>query len=90
MASSEGTRQAIELRILSPSAEIGGGGLRFQDVPVEETIGQLRERIRNAVSTQPTNERQRLIYLGRALVRDGDTLRDVFGASAVCTTRRSL
>jgi hypothetical protein len=83
MASSEEARQAIELKILSPSPEIGNAGLHFDDLPVSTTVGELKDRIRDMVSTRPTHDRQRLIYLGRALVRDSDTLLDVFGTNAV-------
>jgi hypothetical protein len=83
MASNEEARQVIELKILSPSPEVGNAGLHFDDLAVSTTVGELKDRIRDMVSTRPGHDRQRLIYLGRALVRDADTLLDVFGATAV-------
>lgn len=86
----EPTTVALKLKILSPSAELAdlrNSGLQFEDLPISTTIGQLKERIRDAVPTRPSNERQRLIYLGRVLARETDTLRDVFGATVVCVTR---
>jgi hypothetical protein len=83
MASTDDSRQAIELKILSPSPEVGHGGLHFDELPVSTTVGELKDRIRDLVSSRPAHDRQRLIYLGRALLRDSDTLLDVFGHSAV-------
>jgi hypothetical protein len=83
----EPTTVALKLKILSPSAELAelrNSGLQFDNLPVSTTIGELKERIRDAVPTRPTNERQRLIYLGRVLARETDTLRDIFGATVVC------
>ncbi|KAF2431477.1 hypothetical protein EJ08DRAFT_678246 [Tothia fuscella] len=76
-------RQAIELKILSPSAEVGAGGLHFDHIPVSTTVGELKEKIRDVISTRPPNERQRLIYRGRALARETDTLLSVFGAAVI-------
>jgi hypothetical protein len=86
MASSEEASQAIELKILSPSPEVGNTGLHFNSLPVSTTVGELKDRIRDIVSSRPAHDRQRLIYLGRALVQDADTLLDVFGANAVGTS----
>jgi hypothetical protein len=83
MAANEEGRQSIELKILSPSPEVGNAGLHFDDLPVSTTVSELKDRIRDLVSTRPANERQRLIYLGRALLRESDTLLEVFGTQAV-------
>ncbi|KAF2396031.1 hypothetical protein EJ06DRAFT_525037 [Trichodelitschia bisporula] len=76
-------RDKVDLKILSPSSEISPGGLMIFNAPVTTTIGALKDRIRLEVPTHPAVERQRLIYLGRALVRDADTLLDVLGRPAI-------
>jgi hypothetical protein len=86
MASREEAPQTIELKILSPSPEVGNAGLHFDSLPVSTTVGELKDRIQDGVSSRPAHDRQRLIYLGRALVQDSDTLLDVFGATAVSTS----
>ncbi|KAI1771858.1 hypothetical protein F4818DRAFT_428092 [Hypoxylon cercidicola] len=70
------------LHIISPSVGIPQP-LALQDLPVDTTVKQLRERIRNAVSTRPTDQAQRLIHRGRLLGRDTETMTEVFGQEAL-------
>lgn len=77
-------RTTIDVKILSPSPEVGAGGLQLRNVAVTTTIGALKAAIAEAVPSHPGPERQRLIYLGRALARDEDELLNVFGREAVC------
>lgn len=72
----------INLKILSPSSEVEGG-ITFTDLPTTTTIKELRSRIRDAVSSKPVPERMRLIYRGRVVANDADTLGNVFGAENV-------
>jgi hypothetical protein len=72
----------VNLRVLSPSAELEGG-ISFPDLPTATTIQQLRTRIQDAAPSKPTTDRMRLIYRGRVLVNDTDTLATVFGAESV-------
>lgn len=76
---------AVNLQILSPSVGVNRP-LMFPDLPAATTIKQLKDRIRQALPLRPTDENQRLIHRGRALLRDTDSLLDVFGAEAVSTT----
>jgi hypothetical protein len=73
----------INLKILSPSSEVEGG-VSFSDLPASITIKELRSRIQDAVPSRPAPERMRLIYRGRVVANDADTLGHVFGAENVC------
>ena len=82
-SSEEPSRQALDIKVLSPSPEVGAAGLFFENVPVTSTVAEFKARIREALPTRPGPERQRLIYLGRALARDQEPLGEVFGRNAV-------
>ncbi|KAL6862321.1 hypothetical protein J3F83DRAFT_745905 [Trichoderma novae-zelandiae] len=73
---------AVNLQVVSPSVGVSRP-LLFPGLPATTTIRQLKERIRQSLPLRPSDEHQRLIYRGRALVRDADSLQDVFGAEAV-------
>lgn len=77
-------RTTINVKILSPSHEVGTGGLQLKNIAVNTTIGALKAAITESISSHPGPERQRLIYLGRALSRDDDELLTIFGREAVC------
>ncbi|KAF3041124.1 hypothetical protein E8E12_007838 [Didymella heteroderae] len=70
---------AINLKVLSPSSEIEGG-IHLQDVPASTTVRELRLKIQDAVASKPGPERMRLIYRGKVVANDADTLETVFGA----------
>jgi hypothetical protein len=72
----------INLKVLSPSTEVEGG-VNLANVPTTTTIRELRSRIQDAVPSKPGPERMRLIYRGRVVANDADTLTDVFGAENV-------
>jgi hypothetical protein len=74
--------QSINLKILSPSTEVEGG-VNLPDVPASTTIKELRSRIQDAVPSKPATDRMRLIYRGRVVANDADTLGNVFGAESV-------
>lgn len=73
---------AINLKILSPSSEIEGG-IHLQDVPASTTVRELRLKIQHAVPSNPGPERMRLIYRGKVVANDADSLETVFGAENV-------
>jgi hypothetical protein len=75
----------VNLQVLSPSFN---GPLRFPGTPASTTIKQLKERIRQALPLRPADESQRLIHRGRAIVREVDTLLDIFGADTVSELAR--
>lgn len=77
-------RTTIDIRVLSPSPEVGTGGLQLRNVAVNTTIGALKATIAESIPSHPGPERQRLIYLGRALARDEEELLNIFGRDAVC------
>ncbi|EME47877.1 hypothetical protein DOTSEDRAFT_69715 [Dothistroma septosporum NZE10] len=69
----------ITLRVKVPPGHIPGSADEFtlgNDVAVSSKIGQLRERIQEALPSSPTPERQRLLYGGRALVDNDQTVAD--------------
>lgn len=72
----------VDLVIVSPSVAVPQP-LRFPGTPASITIKQLKAKIRETVALHPTEENQRLIHRGRALVRDADTLLEILGAEAV-------
>lgn len=72
----------INLKVLSPSTEVEGG-VSFPDIPTTTTIKELRRRIQDAVPSKPATERMRVIYRGRVVANDADTLGSVFGADNV-------
>ncbi|KAH5717847.1 hypothetical protein HBI18_170610 [Parastagonospora nodorum] len=72
----------LNLKILSPSTEVEGG-VSFTDLPTTTTIKELRRRIQDAVPSKPAPERMRLIYRGRVVANDADTLGNVFGAENI-------
>ncbi|KAE9970287.1 hypothetical protein EG327_010319 [Venturia inaequalis] len=76
-------RTTIDVKILSPSPEVGTGGLQLKNIAVNTTIGALKAAIAESIPSHPGPERQRLIYLGRALARDDDQLLTVFGRETI-------
>lgn len=72
----------INLKVLSPSTEVGRD-LSFPDIAAATTVKDLRLRIQNEIPSQPAVERMRLIYRGRVILHDADTLVDVFGLDNV-------
>ena len=84
-SSSKETKSSVPtilLHILSPSPEVRTK-LIFSDLPVSTTVAELKIRICDAVASRPSPDRQRLIYRGRALVREGATLKEIFSQEAV-------
>jgi hypothetical protein len=75
--------QTIDLKLLSPSPEVPASGLYLENLPTTTTLGELRNRITVALASHPPPARQRLIYFGRVLQRDDDTLAGIFGESSV-------
>ncbi|KAL7795028.1 hypothetical protein V8C37DRAFT_53391 [Trichoderma ceciliae] len=72
----------INVQVVSPSVGVNRP-LLFPGLSAATTIKQLKERIRQNLPLRPSDENQRLIYRGRALLRDTDSLLDVFGADAL-------
>lgn len=72
----------VNLQVVSPSVGVNRP-LLFPGLAAATTIKQLKEKIRQTLPLRPSDENQRLIYRGRALLRETDSLLDVFGADAV-------
>ncbi|OAG01907.1 uncharacterized protein CC84DRAFT_1151972 [Paraphaeosphaeria sporulosa] len=77
---------AVNLKILSPSAEVEGG-VQLTDIPAATTIRELRQRIHDAAPSRPATDRMRLIYRGRVVANDSDSLLTVFGADNIRTSK---
>ena len=75
-------RVTLNLRVLSPSSEVDGG-IHLQDLPISTTVRELRLKIQDAVASKPGPERMRLIYRGKVVANDADTLEAVFGTENV-------
>ncbi|KAF4982032.1 hypothetical protein FZEAL_2282 [Fusarium zealandicum] len=74
--------QTVSLQIVSPSVGVNRP-LLFPGLPATTTVKQLKDKIRQTLPLRPADEHQRLIHRGRAIVRDMDTLLDIFGADAI-------
>ncbi|PON23187.1 ubiquitin family protein [Trichoderma gamsii] len=70
---------AVNLQVLSPSVGVNRP-LMFPGLSSATTIKQLKEKIRQSLPLRPSDENQRLIYRGRALLHETDTLLDVIGS----------
>ncbi|EEU41854.1 uncharacterized protein NECHADRAFT_50799 [Fusarium vanettenii 77-13-4] len=76
--------QTVNLQVVSPSVGVNRP-LLFPGIAANTTVKQLKERIRQTLPLRPSDEHQRLIHRGRAIVRESDTLLDIFGADALRT-----
>lgn len=74
-------RTSMNVHIVSPS--LPSTPIVLTNLPVSTTVGQLRGMISGAVQFNLPAADQRLIYLGRPLIQDQDTMIDVFGAERV-------
>jgi hypothetical protein len=75
--------QCICLHVVSPGPE---NRQTFPSIPVTTSIAQLKLLIADASPSHPAPGRQRLIYRGRRLAVDTDTLANVFGPLEVDAT----
>ncbi|XPS98597.1 hypothetical protein M3J09_007795 [Ascochyta lentis] len=73
---------AVNLKILSPSSELESG-IHLRDLPASTTVKELRLLIQHAVPSKPGPERMRLIYRGKVVANDADSLEAVFGADNI-------
>ncbi|KAF4332854.1 hypothetical protein FBEOM_13347 [Fusarium beomiforme] len=71
--------QTVNLQVLSPSVGVNRP-LLFPNLPANTTIKQLKDKIRQTLPLRPADDHQRLIHRGRAIVRESDTLIDIFGS----------
>ncbi|KAI1819158.1 hypothetical protein F4861DRAFT_534680 [Xylaria intraflava] len=70
------------LQLLSPSVNVPQP-LVFENLPITTTVGQLKGRIRDCLSTKPPDNAQRLIHRGRLLARDTETMLELFGQDSL-------
>ncbi|KAK3654353.1 hypothetical protein LTR56_003983 [Elasticomyces elasticus] len=69
---------SITLTVKVPPGHLEGGADHFPlgSVDVSSTIGAIRQQIQSVVPSHPSPEKQRLLYGGRALVDNEQTLAD--------------
>jgi hypothetical protein len=77
--------QTVCLHVVSPGPE---NRHTFPSLPLTTTIGELKRLIATSTVGQPAPERQRLIFRGRRLAVDTDSLADIFGQLEVWNTPR--
>lgn len=74
----------IDLKVLSPSTEVDAD-MFFVKLPASTTVAELKLKIKDQIATKPAVERMRLIYRGRVMAKESDTMTDVFGRDEVNT-----
>lgn len=74
---------SFTLIIVSPSTGVTSP-LTFPQLPAATTVSQLKEKIRDALLSKPSNDGQRLIHRGRLLGRDAESMLEIFGQETVC------
>ncbi|KAK5703831.1 hypothetical protein LTR97_002844 [Elasticomyces elasticus] len=78
---------SITLTVKVPPGHLEGGADHFPlgSVDVSSTIGAIRQQIQSVVPSHPTPEKQRLLYGGRALVDNEQTLADALNTKRDAT-----
>lgn len=73
---------SFTLNVASPSLT---SPLRFPDLPTTTTMKELKARIRDTLPSKPVDKDQKLIYQGRLLSRETETMLDIFGKDTLET-----
>jgi hypothetical protein len=81
-SSLDDTSPTIILHILSPSLQ-APNRITLNQLPLTTKIGELKDHIYRTVASQPRPETQRLIYRGKPLLNDGETLQNIVEPSEV-------
>ncbi|KAK5725962.1 hypothetical protein LTR15_004152 [Elasticomyces elasticus] len=78
---------SITLTVKVPPGHLEGGADHFPlgSVDVSSTIGAIRQQIQSVVPSHPAPEKQRLLYGGRALVDNEQTLADALNTKRDAT-----
>jgi hypothetical protein len=81
--------ETFTLKVVSPSTG-ATGPLAFPLLPTGTTVKELKQKIRESLPIEPSDENQRLIHRGRMLARENETMSEVFGAETVrlCILKR--
>lgn len=74
--------QTVIVRVLSQLPD-PHSSISFLPLPASLTIAELKQKIRDVLPTKPLPENQRLIYRGRPLTRETDTLLSTFGQEVI-------
>ncbi|KAJ4389484.1 hypothetical protein N0V93_006953 [Gnomoniopsis smithogilvyi] len=69
---------SVNISIVSPSTSVNAP-LNFPSLPPSTTVAQIKQKVRDALDSKPSNEQQRLIHQGKLLSREEQTLLEVFG-----------
>lgn len=78
--SSSAQGRCINVSVKTPNVELSTS---LQNVPLSTTIRELKQMIRENAPTQPAENRQRLIFHGRPLLRDEQALVDALGENMI-------
>jgi hypothetical protein len=73
----QGSSSTVNLQIVSPSVGVPQP-LILTNIATTTTVSQLKEKIQETLTLRPSADEQRLIYRGRLLARDEETLSDIF------------
>ena len=84
-SSSEPMPQTVDIRIVCPTVDIPV--LDFQSLPIDTTVGQLRERILEKLLLHPPCVGHRLIHRGALLSDDERPLSRIMSANQVRSPR---
>ena len=81
--------EGVTVHILSPSVGVPKR-ITFSNLEKQTTLGSIKQKIQDAVSSRPSPAEQRLLYRARPLINDGATLEDIFGSLEVwkCPDKR--
>lgn len=77
----------VDLNIISPNATVLLRPLTFE-LPSNTSIRAVKRRIRQKLPMRPTDDQQRLIYKGRSLENEDQTLEQVIGIDTVSLEAR--
>ncbi|KAL4951512.1 hypothetical protein BDW69DRAFT_169867 [Aspergillus filifer] len=78
MAAEDGSKNGgFTLHVLCPSLP-PPNRFTFDDLPVSDTVADLKSRISKTVPSHPTPNSQKLLYLGKILSQDDVTLQSLF------------
>lgn len=72
----------VGISVVSPSVSVNTP-LNFPNLSPSTTVGQVKQKIREALDSKPSNEHQRLIHQGKLLNREQETFLEVFGEQRV-------
>lgn len=71
------------LFVVSPSAGVSNNRITVPLTTASTTVNEVKAKIRDALPSRPSDGGQRLIYRGRMLGRETETMLEIFGQALV-------